>query len=337
MKTIVCKEPYKWEITEREKPKCQHGEALVRIQRIGICGTDLHAFCGNQPFFTYPRVLGHELSGTVEEISVNNTKIKVGDQVSVIPYLECGYCPACRSGKTNCCSSLKVLGVHQDGGMTEYISVPTNHLIKMNDLTLEQAAVVEPLSIGAHAVRRAAIRKGEKVLVIGAGPIGFGVMTFAQLQGALVVAMDLNKERLLFCKEKIGIPHTILAGRNAINELRELFDGGLPETVFDATGNVHSMNASFTYPEQGGRLVFVGLVQDNITFSDPDFHQKELTLMSSRNATREDFLHVKQAIQSGKVKVDSFLTHRSNLQEMPNVFKDWLLPETNVLKAIVEV
>ncbi|MBS4178223.1 zinc-binding alcohol dehydrogenase family protein [Lederbergia citrea] len=337
MKTIVCQEPYKWALIESEKPTCQQGEALVRVQRIGICGTDLHAFCGNQPYFTYPRVLGHELSGTVEEIRSEDTTIKVGDQVSIIPYLECGHCPACRSGKTNCCSSLKVLGVHQDGGMTEFISVPADHLIEANDLTLDQAAIIEPLSIGAHAVRRAKLQKGEKVLVIGAGPIGLGVMAFAKLQGATVAAMDMNKERLHYSKNEIGIDHTVHAGENTINELRELFNGELPETVFDATGNVHSMNASFAYPEQGGKLIFVGLVKDNVIFSDPEFHRKELTLMSSRNSTKEDFLHVKQALESSKVHIDGFLTHHCHFQEMPIVFEDWLTPESNVIKAIVEI
>ncbi len=233
--------------------------------------------------------------------------------------------------------SLRVLGVHQDGGMAEYISVPVDHLIETNDLTLDQSAIIEPLSIGAHAVRRAALRKGEKVLVIGAGPIGLGVMAFAKLQGASVVAMDTNEERLNFSKETIGIDYTVLASDNAVNELRELFHGELPETVFDATGNVHSMNASFSYPEQGGKLIFVGLVKDNITFSDPEFHRKELTLMGSRNSTKRDFLYVKQALQSGKVNVDSFLTHRCYFQEMPDVFEEWIQPKSNVIKAIVEI
>ncbi|MCR2823033.1 zinc-binding alcohol dehydrogenase family protein [Lederbergia panacisoli] len=337
MKSIVCHESYLFKMINGEKPKCHPGEALVQIKRIGICGTDLHAYRGNQPYFSYPRILGHELSGIVEKVNGDNSEIKVGDHVSVLPYLECGECPACRSGKTNCCSTLSVLGVHQDGGMREYISVPADHLIETNKLTLDDAAMIEPLSIGAHAVRRAHLRKGEKVLVIGAGPIGLAVMSFAKLEGATVIAMDVNKERLTFCKENIGIDDVIVANEESITTLRKMFNGELPETVFDATGNVHSMNSAFQYPEQGGKLVFVGLVNDQITFSDPEFHRKELTLLSSRNATKEDFYFVKQSLENGYINISKFITHRCKFENMPSTFNDWLNPDSNVIKALVEI
>ncbi|MBS4200443.1 zinc-binding alcohol dehydrogenase family protein [Bacillus sp. FJAT-49732] len=337
MKSIICQEPYIFKMTNSEKTECHPGEALVRIKRIGICGTDLHAFRGNQPFFTYPRILGHELSGIVEKVNSDNSEIKVGDQVTVLPYLECGKCIACRSGKTNCCSTLSVLGVHEDGGMREYISVPVDHVIKTNNLTLDEASMIEPLSIGAHAVRRASLRKGEKVLVIGAGPIGLAVMSFAILEGATVVAMDINEERLKFCLSSIGVFDSIVPNEESITKLREMFNGELPETVFEATGNVHSMNSSFQYPEQGGKLVFVGLVNDQITFSDPEFHRKELTLLSSRNATKDDFYYVKQSLENRKININEFITHRCTFENLPSTFSDWLKPESKVIKAVVEL
>src|SRR5690554_3690106 len=166
------------------------GEALVNIRRIGICGTDMHAYKGNQPFFSYPRILGHELSGVIVQVGVNDKGLQEGDQVSVIPYMHCGSCIACRHGKTNCCTSMKVLGVHIDGGMRERIPVPVTHLIRTEGLTLDQSAMLEPLAIGAHAVRRAGLLRGETILVIGGGPIGLGVMAFAKYAGARVIAMD---------------------------------------------------------------------------------------------------------------------------------------------------
>jgi 2-desacetyl-2-hydroxyethyl bacteriochlorophyllide A dehydrogenase len=337
MKTILCVEPNVFKVADVEPPLQQPGEALISIKRIGICGTDLHAFKGNQPFFQYPRVLGHELAGIIESIGVNPAGLKEGDQVSIIPYMECGECIACRRGQTNCCTQMKVLGVHIDGGMREKISVPYNHLIKTEGLSLDQTAVIEPLSIGAHAVRRAGIQQGEFVLVIGAGPIGLGVMSLATQAGARVIAMDINEERLGFCRQWTKAEYSINALDAPIEALKDITGGDMPTIVFDATGNSKSMSDSFRYPANGGKLIFVGLVKSDIVFSDPDFHAKELTLMASRNATKEDFDHVIKAIRSGEIDVDSYITHRSAFEEMVNNFEEWLNPAAKVVKAMVEL
>lgn len=337
MKSIVCEQPNHFKLVDVERPTVKEGEALVRIRRIGICGTDYHAYRGNQPFFSYPRTLGHELSGEIESIGTNPAGLKEGDIVSVIPYMECGECIACRNGKTNCCTDMKVLGVHIEGGMSEWISVPYNHLVKTNGLTLDQSAIIEPLSIGAHAIRRSELKEEEYVLVIGAGPIGLGVMAFAKYEGARVIAMDVNEERLAFCREWARVDYTVNALDNPLESLKEITNGEMPTVVFDATGNVNSMNGSFNYPAHGGKLIYVGLTKGNVTFDDPNFHSKELTLMGSRNATREDFEYVVNAVKTGTVDTDSYITHRSNLDEMINQFEEWLSPEAKVIKAVVEV
>ncbi|TWE08655.1 hypothetical protein FB550_101682 [Neobacillus bataviensis] len=337
MKSIVCNQPNQFKMVEVEPPVLKTGEALVHIRRIGICGTDYHAYKGNQPFFSYPRVLGHELSGQIESIGENSCGLKEGDQVSVIPYMECGECIACRNGKTNCCTDMKVLGVHIEGGMSEWITVPYNHLIKTNGLTLDQSAMIEPLSIGAHAIRRSSLKKGEYVLVIGAGPIGLGVMAFAKQEGAKVIAMDVNQERLEFCRKWAKVDFTVNALENPLETIKEITRGEMPTAVFDATGNGKSMTDAFNYPAHGGKLIYVGLTKGNILFDDPDFHKKELTLMGSRNATREDFEYVVNAIKSGGVDIDSYITHRASIDEMINQFAGWLTPEAKVIKAIVEV
>ncbi|PGT87136.1 zinc-binding alcohol dehydrogenase family protein [Bacillus sp. AFS040349] len=337
MKGIVCEKPNRLKMITLDKPEFKEGEALVKIRRIGICGTDLHAYKGNQPYFTYPRVLGHELSGIIDEIGVNQEGLVKGDQVTVIPYLECGNCVACKNSKTNCCTNMKVFGVHIDGGMCESVSIPTDHLVKVNDISLDLAALIEPLSIGAHAVNRSSIVKGENALVIGAGPIGLGVMKFAKQKGANVIAMDINEERLEFCKRWAKVDHTVYGLDNPLERLYEITDGEYPTVVYDATGNLYSMTKSFNYVAHGGRLVYVGLVKGEITFSDPDFHKKELTLMGSRNATREDFEYVLDVLKSGEINADEFISHRCTFDKMVDLFESWLLPESRVIKALVEL
>src|ERR1700752_18740 len=174
MKTIVCKSPGLLECNSSEIPHLKKDHAIIKIKRIGICGTDLHAFEGTQPFFNYPRILGHELAA--EYVSGDAPGFKAGEPVTIIPYFNCGKCIACRSGKPNCCTSIQVCGVHVDGGMREYLVVPSYSLLHGDGLSFDELALVEPLAIGAHGVRRAAIEPGEYVLVIGAGPIGLGTM-----------------------------------------------------------------------------------------------------------------------------------------------------------------
>ncbi|TBL75338.1 zinc-binding alcohol dehydrogenase family protein [Paenibacillus thalictri] len=337
MKTIVCEEPYRFVLKETETPVPAAGEALIKIRRIGICGTDLHAYRGNQPFFTYPRILGHELSGEIAGLGPETSGFALGDRVTVMPYLECGKCIACRSGRTNCCTSLLTLGVHCDGGMQEYYVMPVDHLIKADGLSLDQAAVVECLCIGAHAVERAALRQDEFALVIGAGPIGLGAMKYAKLAGAKVIAMDINEERLAFCKSWAPADYTVNVGNDPLRHIAEITGGDMPTAVLDATGNAKSMEASFQYAANGGRIVFVGLVKSDITFNDPEFHRKELTLMSSRNATRRNFEQVIDSIRGGHVDTDRFITHKSSFEQMIGVYDAWLKPETGVIKAMVEI
>lgn len=337
MKSIVCEQPDLFIFKEMEEPELTQGSALVRIRRIGICGTDLHAYKGKQPFFTYPRILGHELAGIIEEIGENELGLQAGDQVSIIPYMHCGKCIACRNGKTNCCTDMQVFGVHIDGGMRERVSVPLSHLIQTNGLTLDQSALLEPFSIGMHAVRRSELRASEVVLVIGAGPIGLGVMAFAKQKGATVIAMDLNEERLDFCRKWAKVDYTVNAGQNPTEQIASITGGDYPTIVFDATGNQRSMTDSFRYVGHGGKLVYVGLVREDITFNDPEFHKREMTVMGSRNATLEDFYQVMAALKSGTIHVEQYITHRVPFGEMIAHFDSWLLPEEKVIKAMVEL
>jgi 2-desacetyl-2-hydroxyethyl bacteriochlorophyllide A dehydrogenase len=337
LKGIICGKPFEFDVIEVDKPAMEIGQALVRVKRIGVCGTDLHAYAGNQPFFTYPRILGHELAGVIDSIGENSDGLKSGDPVAILPYLECGECIACRMGKTNCCTQLNVIGVHSDGGMQEWISVPADHLVKADGLNLDETALVECLAIGAHAVRRAAIQSKEYVLVIGAGPIGLGTMQFAKAEGANVIAMDLIDDRLSFCKRELGVDFTINAAIEAKTALAEITGGDFPTVVMDASGNSKSMGNALNFLSHGGRLVYIGLFIGDFQLNDPEFHKREATLLSSRNATRADFLHVIDLMKKGSVKAKPLITHRADLTNLKDVFPKWIHPQSGVIKAIVNV
>lgn len=337
MKTILLEEPGKLVAAEGPEPGPPGpGEALVAVRRIGICGTDIHAYHGRQPFFSYPRVLGHELCVEILEVGPNEKGLVPGDRCAVEPYLNCGQCIACRRGKPNCCTTLKVLGVHVDGGHCERMRLPVAKLHRSATLGADALALVEPLGIGAHAVDRASLEPGETVLVIGAGPIGLAVIQFAVVAGARVIAMDVNPERLEFSRH-LGVVETVLAGDTAADQLADLTDGAMPTAVFDATGNPASMMGAFRYPSSGGRLVFVGLFQGEVSFNDPDFHRRELTILASRNARPDDFTRIIGLMEEGRVDTRPWITHRASFADAVARFPAWTLSGTGVLKAVIEV
>jgi len=338
MKTIVLEKPGDFRRTETEPPGAPgRGEVEVSVSRIGICGTDLHAFRGRQPFFDYPRIIGHELGVEVTALGPDVETVKVGDRCAVEPHLTCGTCIACRCGKTNCCEQMQVLGVHVDGGMRERILIPANKLHRSDVLTLDQLALVETLSIGAHAVDRTQPEQGESVLVIGAGPIGLSVILFAQAAGARVALLELNEERAAFAQSHFDIVHCVTSLDRVEEDLREGFSGELPMVVMDATGNINSMNAAFLYVANGGRLTFVGLVQDDVTFHDPEFHRRELTLLATRNARSPDFSRVLSLMESGVVDTNPWITHEAGFDDLIEAFPTWLEPDQGVVKAIMKM
>lgn len=316
------------------------GEVLIQVHRAGVCGTDLHAFRGRQPFFTYPRILGHELGVEVLRTGDGVSNVAPGDRCAVEPYLNCGHCIACRRGKPNCCTQIQVLGVHTDGGLRPQLIVPAAKLHRSASLDYDRLALVEPLGIGAHAVQRAQLDAGESVAVIGAGPIGLAVIQFALAAGCRVIVIDVNAQRLAFCHDRLGIAAADLldaGGGDVPGHLAALTNGELPTAVFDATGNAASMAAAFALPAHGGRLVFVGLFSGDVTFNDPNFHRRELTLLASRNARPEDFNHVLRLVESGRIDTAPWITHRAALAEVPAQFAGWTDPAAGVLKAMIHV
>ena len=343
MKAISLDKPHEFRRVEIPEPAAPApGEALVRIHRIGICGTDYSGYLGKMPFFTYPRIPGHELGVEVLSVGDGMTNVKPGDRCSVEPYINCQRCYSCRRGHTNCCEAHKTLGVMCDGGMCERFLLPARKLHVSRTLTFDQLALVETLAIGCHAVNRGAPLPGEHVLVIGAGPIGLSVIEFARLSDARTIVMDMNAARLAFVREKLGVPDTILlapgAEAAALEELSAITNGQLADVVVDATGSNKSMAGALAYCAYAARLVYVGITQQEISFLHaPILHRREVTIMASRNALADDFTRIVSLIEDGKIDTRPWITHHAKFDDMIDVFPTWLKPETGVIKAVVEM
>ena len=334
MQAIICDQPGVLRLIERPAPSRGAGEVLVRIRRVGICGTDMHIFAGRHPYLEYPRVMGHELSGEVAEA---DSGFSAGQPVYINPYIACQACHACRRGRPNCCSAIQVLGVHRDGGLCEFLSVPARNVFAADGITLDQAAMIEFLAIGAHAVRRSESTAADRVLVVGTGPIGLGVAFFAQARGSAVTVLDMRQDRLDFCTAALGIASTVLADPAAEQRLAEITGGDFFDVVIDATGNAASMERGFAFVAHTGTYVFVSVVKDRIGFAGPEFHKREMRILGSRNALAEDFDTAVHAIRSGALPTGALNTHRGRLADLADDLPRWIRPETGVVKALVEV
>ncbi len=341
MKALQLEKPRTWrQIDIPEPPQPGPGEALVRVQRVGICGTDLGGYLGKMPFFSYPRIPGHELGVEVIAVGDGVSNVQPGDRCAVECYLNCQTCYSCRRGFTNCCENHKTLGVMCDGGLTERIILPARKLHVASNLTPDQCALVETLAIGCHAVDRGNPKPGENVVIIGAGPIGLSALEFVKLSGARPIVMDISESRLTFVRDRMGVPDTILVrvDESDIQTASAMTAGQLADVVIDATGNHQSMVRAMEFAAFAGRVVFVGITQQNLEFPHAPFlHRRELTLMASRNALSRDFARIIQLIEEGKIDTKPWITHHAKFEEVPEIFPTWLKPETGVIKAVVHV
>ncbi len=339
MKALLLEKPLTWrriEVPEASQPRA--GEALVRVLRVGICGTDVGGYLGKMPFFSYPRIPGHELGVEVLAVGEGVSNVKAGDRCAVECYINCQACYSCRRGFTNCCENHKTLGVMCDGGLAERIVLPARKLHVASNLSADQCALVETLAIGCHAVDRAQPRDGENVLIIGAGPIGLSALEFVRLSGANPIVMDISEARLSFVREKMGVSHTVLArgDDSDMKAVSEATNGQFADVVIDATGNNRSMVRALEFAAFAGRIVYVGITQQNLEFPHAPFlHRRELTIMASRNALSRDFSRIISLIEVGKIDTQPWITHHAAFEDLPEVFPEWIKPETGVIKAIV--
>ena len=334
MKAIVCDEPHSLTLVERPDPVPRGTEILVRIGRVGLCGTDYHIYEGRHPFLTYPRVIGHELGGEIENVPPGSN-LRVGQTVAINPYIACGSCVACRNGKPNACVNITVLGVHGDGGMCERLAVPESAVIDATGLTIDQAAMVEFLAIGAHAVARGAPKAGDRVLVVGAGPIGVGTALFSRLNGAQVTLVDTRQTRLDYTRDALGFANVQKADADLSEAMRLATEGEMFDVVFDATGVLAAMANSLQFVAHGGALVLVGVAPGDLVLPDPEFHKRETTLIGSRNALAVDFDRVIAAIREGHIPTEALHTHSIAGDDLPTRLPELIEEADHVLKAIV--
>jgi len=345
MQAAMLLEPGRLERIELpEPPDPLAGEALVAVRRVGLCGTDFHAYASAQNFFAYPRVLGHELAVEVLELgpdtadgSANGSgAVRVGDTCAVMPYLSCGACTTCARGQANCCERIDVLGVTVDGGMRERLVVPVSALYARPGLSLDQLALVETLGIGMHAVARAGPAPSDTVLIVGTGPIGLAVAQCIRNAVDRVVVSDLSPGRLAFAERIMGLT-AVTAGPDLHDALREHLDGALPTLVFDATGSKDSMEAAFELVGAGGKLILVGHTTGPITFDNPLFHQRELDVRASRNALPSEWATVLDRVAGATLDALPWIGRRSSLAAVSDDLPELAAGTGNLVKTIVDI
>lgn len=341
MQAIQLERPFSFRTIDVDEPSAPlSGEALVRVHRVGICGTDYGGYQGKMPFYSYPRIPGHELGVEVIAVGDGVANVAPGDRCSVEPYINCQQCYSCRRGLTNCCENHQTLGVHCDGGMRARFAVPARKLHLSRTLNFDQLALVETLAIGCHAIDRGKPNAGDHVLVIGAGPIGLSAIEFARVAGATTIVIDINEARLEFCKTTMGVAHTIVAKGDGseLSALEAITGGQLADVVVDATGSNQSMSNALGYCAFGGRLVYVGITQQELSFLHaPIMHRRELSILASRNALSRDFSRIIGLIESGRINTRPWITHHARFDDMIGEFPNWLKPDSGVIKAIVDL
>jgi 2-desacetyl-2-hydroxyethyl bacteriochlorophyllide A dehydrogenase len=336
MRSVVCHAPGEVRLVEQPMPMPREGEVLVRVRRVAVGGLDMNIVRGSLPALRYPRVPGHELSGEVVS-APPGCGLLPRNEVYVVPYLSCGTCVACRKGSAQSCSRVEVLGVHRDGAMAEYIAVPSQFVFKTEGITLDEAAMLGSLAVGAYAVRRAGVHEGQRVLVLGAGPVAIATALFARLKGAAVTVLDESAARLAFCRDMLGLVRVVQVGENDVPELWRHTGGEFFGTVFGATDELALIERGLDFVAHGGTFAQVSAVAGRISFSDAAFHKREITLMGSRHAAPEDFRTVMDAIRAGQVPIRAINTHRATLSSLATVLPRWMDPASGVIKAIVEV
>jgi 2-desacetyl-2-hydroxyethyl bacteriochlorophyllide A dehydrogenase len=330
MKTVVLEQPGRFQLIDTAPPPAPgSGEVLARVLTVGVCGTDLHAFEGTQPFFTYPRILGHELAVEVLECGADVAGFQPGDRCAVNPYMTCGQCAACVRGRTNCCAKMRVIGVHADGGMRDRILLPAGQLYKCRTLPPAQIPLVETLGVGIHAVGRAAPQSGDRAIVVGAGPIGLSVIEFLRVAGCDIGLIEKMPERLEFATRH----HSLQRSYSSHDEARQEAPSTL---VFDCTGDRSSMEGAIHLLQQGGTLIFVGLINDHVSLFDPDLHRREATILASRNSTPAEHHRVLELMESGRVDVSAWPTECASPEAMGERFPLWLHRQAGVVKSVVE-
>ncbi len=321
------------EITDIPEPQPQPGELLLRIEQVGLCGTDLNSFRGRNPLVTYPRILGHEIGATV---LVGDSRIPAGTRVAVSPYTSCGACPSCRRGRPNACRHNQTLGVQRDGAITERLAVPAEKVYP-STLPLHQLALVEPLTVGFHAVARGRVAANDCVAVFGCGGVGLGAIAGAAFRGARVLAIDMDDTKLETAR-LAGAVELIHSGRDDVAaRLRDLTHGDGPDLVIEAIGLPETFRLAVESVAFTGRVVYIGYAKEPVAYETKLFVQKELDILGSRNALPEDFHQVIAMLEAGRFPVDQAITATVPLLQAPAKLAEWSANPAAFTKIMIDL
>jgi threonine dehydrogenase-like Zn-dependent dehydrogenase len=320
-------------IVEMPEPRPAAPNLLLKVEMVGLCGSDLNSFRGRNPMVSYPRVLGHEIAATVVE---GTTQLVAGTHVTVSPYTSCGRCPSCRRGRENACRYNETFGVQRDGAITEYLSVPAAKVYP-STLPLKSLCLVEPLTVGFHAASRGRVTKQDVVAVFGCGGIGLGAIAGAAFRGARTIAIDLDDTKLAVAK-KAGATDLVHSGKeNVAERLRELTNGDGPDVIIEAIGLAETFRMAVDEVAFTGRVVYIGYAKEPVAYETKLFVQKELDILGSRNALPEDFLSVMEMLSAGSFPVDEAVTAVVSLEQAPGILAEWSANPAAFTKIMVQM
>jgi threonine dehydrogenase-like Zn-dependent dehydrogenase len=334
MKALSLIAPGELRITDVEQPRLAPGNVLLRVDMVGLCGTDLNSFRGNNPLVSYPRILGHEIAGTLLEDSAT---LSAGTRVTVSPYTSCGRCASCLRGRVNACQFNETFGVQRDGGITEWLSVNESKIYPSSRLSTKDLCIVEPLTVGVHAVARGRVARGETVAVFGCGGVGLGAIAGAAFRGARTIAIDLDDEKLETAKAA-GATNLIHSGREDYrSQLRELTGGLGPDVIVEAIGLPQTFRAAVEEVAFSGRVVYIGYAKQPVSYETKLFVQKELDILGSRNALPADFREVIAMLEEGRFPVDRAVSAIVGLDEAPSIMAKWAANPAAFTKIMIQM
>ena len=323
MKAVVMHGPGDVRVENVSHPTRAPGEALLRVRRIGLCGSDLNSYRGRNPLVSFPRIPGHEIAATIVELDDEHPPhLRVGMDVTLSPYTCCAECPSCRNRRSNACRHNQTLGVQRDGALAEYVSAPVDKLFAAN-LTLEELCLVEPLTVGCHAVSRAQVREEDVVAIFGCGGVGLGAVAASAFRGATTIAIDIDETKLAIARQA-GAAHEIDTRRaDAARVLADLTGGEGPDVVIEAVGTPETFRAAVELAAFTGRVVYIGYAKEPVTYETRLFVQKELNILGARNALPEDFEQVIRMLEQHRFPVDATISTVAPLEETPELLRAW--------------
>jgi len=336
MRALIIKQPGAASIESVPRPEVDHGRILLRVRMVGLCGSDLNSFCGKNPMVQFPRIPGHEVAATIVEGTSSFPALVAGVNVTMSPYTNCGKCASCLRGRPNACAFNETLGVQRDGALTEYITMPPEKLYPA-ELTIKELCLVEPLTVGFHAVARGRVTSADKVAIFGCGGVGLGAAAASHFAGATTIAVDLDDDKLHLAK-KAGATHIVNSAKSPLHEqLLVLTDGRGPDVIIEAVGHPQTFRAAVEEVAFTGRVVYIGYAKEPVAYETKLFVQKELDILGSRNAVPEDFHTVIRKLEQRKFPVEDAVGSIVSLDDAPRILEAWSSNPLKFSKIMVQL